>query len=158
MFMSPFRKGPRHRFPTREYLEMEQQIRRERHRRSDTLLFAALIIAPIILFGAYELGRMTLFMRGVQAFAATIDQCPPADVKRDLQNYAKHLTDWNPALRNGSMMALKIATGWNPGNSPVDWRQMWAEQEPYWEYRHTAVTNAPPPDWRAKLPEKLPAP
>ena len=147
----------RHRVTSREYLDLEQEVRQKRRGLSDQWLMAGILVVPVLLLGVFELGRIMLYTRDIRAFTATIDQRSPADIKRDLHRYAAHLSDWNPAIRGVSIMPLKLATGWNPGNTPGDWRQMWMEQEPYWDYRR-ANTNAPAPDWRANLPEKVPAP
>ena len=152
--VSPFRKAPRHRFPTTEDLELEREIRQAHRRKTDTWMFAAILIAPVVLIFVYELGHTMFYMQDVKSFAATLDQRPPADVKRNLQRYARNLTDFNPAIRDASMMAMKLATGWNAGNSPTEWQRTWLEQEPYWEYRRAAATNAAPLDWRSQLPAK----
>ena len=133
---------------------MERELRHAHHRKSDTWIFASVLVAPVLLFSVYELGRTTYFMKDVKSFAATLDQRPSVDVKRDLNRYARNLSDYNPMIRNGSIMAMKLATRWNPGSLPGDWRQMWAEQEPYGEYHRAAVTNHPAEDWRSQLPEK----
>jgi hypothetical protein len=151
MFASPFRKAPRHRLPTREYLELEQEFRRRPRPRSERWLLPVVIGLPVLLFAAIELGRCLWFLQDVKTFSATLDQRPPAGVKRDLHRYAEHLGDRNPVVRNAALAALKLGTGWNAGSSPSDWHQMWTEQEPYWEYRHVK-TNAPAADWRSQLP------
>ena len=157
MFASPFRKAPRRRLISTDDAESLRELRQAYKRKSDTVLFGVVLVAPLLLYFTYELGRTVLYVRGVKTFATTIDQLPQAEVKREVQGYASHLGDFNPAIRNASVMAMKLATGWNPGNSPGDWRRMWAEQGTYWEYRH-AITNAAAPDWRSELPEKPAAP
>ena len=113
----------------------------------------------MLVYVTYELGRSLFYMQRVMAFAKTINTVPPADVKTALDQYAHDLHNSNPLIRNGAMIALRIATGWNLGTDTVDWEQWWEKQAPYWEY-HRPVTNAPPtaPDWRRKIPSGLAPP
>lgn len=124
-----------------------------RRRRSERMVLLAIIFVPMMIYVAYQLGQSLLFMQGVLRFATNITTMPPADVKVSLNRFARNLNSTNPMIRNGSITALKIATRWNLGTDAGAWAEMWAKQEPFWEYQRPN-TNAPPPppDWRKLIP------
>ncbi len=124
-----------------------------RRRRSERMLLLAIIFIPMMLYVAYVLGRSLLYMQGVLRFATNIATMPPADVKVSVNWFARDLNNNNPMIRNGAITALKIATRWNLGGDAGAWAEMWAKQQPFWEYQR-ATTNAPPapPDWRKLIP------
>ena len=124
-----------------------------RRRRSERILLLTIIFVPMMVYVAYQLGRSLLYMQGVLRFANNITAMPPADVKASVNRFAHDLDSSNPMIRNGAITVLKIATRWNLGSDATAWAEMWAKQEPFWEY-HRPSTNAPPPspDWRKLIP------
>jgi hypothetical protein len=134
--------------------EARRARRQEARRKSERLLLLIIILAPVGLFAAVELGRSLYYMRAVSAFAQRIDQMPAAEVRREVQDFARGLYSPNPLIRNGAMAALKVATGWRLGSDVEEWKRWWAAREATWEYRPAGPTNPPAgADWRQMLPE-----
>ena len=116
------------------------------------MLLLTLVLGPVLIYAAYELGRSLFYMQRVLAFIKIIETMPPAEVKQSVAHYAHDLRNSNPLMRNGAIIAMRIATGWHLGSDASEWIEMWAKQAPYWEY-HRPATNAPPEaDWRKLIP------
>lgn len=130
-------------------------MRRLRHRRSDRFILILLVVVGIGLFFCVQFGRGVMFMRRVDSFVNGIDEMPPAEVKRKVQEFVRGLDSRSTVVQQGSLMALKVATNWDHGSDRQAWKKHWAEEEPFWEYRLPSVMNvAPKPenDWRKLLP------
>ena len=138
---------------THELHDARRELTKIRRRRSERMLLLSIIFVPMMIYVAYILGRSLLYMQGVLRFATNITTMSPADVKTSVNRFAHDLDSSNPMIRNGSITALKIATRWNLGSDAGAWAEMWAKQQPVWEY-HRPTTNAPPPppDWRKLIP------
>ena len=135
-----------------ELSKARRELRRTRRRRSERMLLLTLVLGPVLIYAAYELGRSLFYMQRVLAFIKIIETMPPAEVKQSVAHYAHDLHNSNPLMRNGAMIAMRIATGWHLGSDASEWIEMWAKQAPYWEYHHP-TTNAPPEaDWRKLIP------
>ena len=143
-----------------ELSKARRELRKKRRHRSEKMLLMMIVLGPMLIYAAYELGRSLMYMQHVMRFAKTIDTQSPADVKQAVARYANDLHSSNPLIRNGAIIAMKIATGWHLTSDTSEWTEMWAKQEPYWEY-HRHTTNAPPAesDWRKLIPADVkPAP
>jgi len=139
---------------TEESYEARRVRRKLARRRAERTLFIVIILGPVALFIVYELGRSLFYMREVNAFAQRIEQLSSAEVKLETRRFAQGLTSLNPLIRNGSIAALKVATGWRLGPDAAEWKQWWDAREAMWEYRPRGLTNAPPKpeiDWRKEL-------
>ena len=130
-----------------------RELLKIRRRRSERMLLLSIIFVPMMLYVAYVLGRSLLYMQSVLRFATNITNMAPVDVKTSVNQFASDLDSSNPMIRNGAIIALKIATRWNLGTDASAWAEMWANQKPVWEYQRP-TTNAPPasPDWRKLIP------
>ena len=142
-----------------ELHDARRELIKIRRRRSERRLLLAIVFVPMLLYVAYVLGHSLLYMQGVLRFATNITTMPPADVKASVNRFANDLDSGNPMIRNGAITVLKIATRWNLGSDASAWAEMWAQQQPVWEY-HRPTTNAPPasPDWRKLIPPDIAPP
>jgi hypothetical protein len=138
----------RRRYHSGEYY---REMRRLKKRRSDKtmrylVLGGALLAALVVIVGRVFLGvcRGYFYMQDVNHFTATLDQQTPAGVKTNLEHFALGLSDDNLLVRDGSIVAMKAATGWNLGKDAADWRQWWDDHKEHWTYHLSGSTNAPP--------------
>ena len=140
-----------------EMQSARRDLQKIRRRRSERRMLMIIVLGPLVLYIIYELVRGLLYVQGVRLFATTINTMPPAAVKVAVRRYVHDLRSPNTMVRTGALAAMRLATGWRLGSDPGEWTEMWAQQEPFWEYQRP-VTNAPPPgtDWRKQIPANLP--
>ena len=139
-----------------ELQSARRELQKIRRRRSERRMLLLIVLGPMFLYVAYEIIRGLLYVQGVQLFTQTINTVPPDRVKVAVQRYAHDLNSQNTLVRTSALAALRVATGWHLGADSGEWTEMWAKQEPYWEY-HRPSTNALPAalDWRKQIPPDL---
>jgi len=139
-----------------ELQSARRELQKIRRRRSERRMLLLIVLGPMFLYVAYEIIRGLLYVQGVQSFTQTINTVPPDRVKVAVQRYARDLNSQNTLVRTSALAAMRVATGWHLGADSGEWTEMWAKQEPYWEY-HRPSTNALPaaPDWRKQIPSDL---
>ena len=139
-----------------EMQSARRELQKIRRRRSERRMLLLIVLGPMFLYVAYEIIRGLLYVQGVQVFTKTINTVPPERVKVAVQRYAHDLNSQNTLVRTSALAAMRVATGWHLSADPGEWTEMWAKQEPYWEY-HRPSTNAlpPTPDWRKQIPADL---
>ena len=131
-------------------------MRRMKKRRSDKMMVGFIAVMVISLGLCLELGRGYFAMQDVKRFSDNFKHLTPAGVKEEVRRFAKGLGDRNPLVRDASMTAMKLATGWRLGPEPKEWRQFWYEHEASWEYH--SETSAPPADTKAPWADLIPTP
>lgn len=137
--------------------ETRRQLQKTKETRADRVLLMMIIMGPIALYFAYELARSLYHMHEAQRFISELEHRSTEQIKADLNHYVILLSDRNAFVRDGAIASFKAATGWNPGSDGGEWKRMWKEREPTWEF-HPYKPLPPQPamaSWASQLPSAI---